>query len=367
MSKRAVLLVNLGSPASPAVPDVRRYLHEFLGDPQVIDRPWQPLRWLLVHGIIVPRRAPKSAHAYARVWTPEGAPLVATSRRAADKLGERLGDSVTVALAMRYGAPALAQVVSELAAQGIEHVLLFPQYPHHADSSRGTLIAKALAEFARLAPHITVATVPPFYADADYIEALHAVAAPYFAQPHDHVLFSYHGIPIRHLRKADPTHAHCTASADCCTTPSPAHATCYKAHCLATTRALAARAGLHADQYSVAFQSRLVGEPWLAPYTDAELTRLAAAGKRRLLVLTPAFVTDCLETLEEIAITGRESFLAAGGNCFQHIPCLNDHPAYIDFLAKRTESWLSGDPTQLKRAASQTDSPCRRDFDPCGG
>ncbi|OQB96513.1 MAG: Ferrochelatase [Verrucomicrobia bacterium ADurb.Bin122] len=228
-------------------------------------------------------------------------------------------------------------------------------------------MTKALAEFARLAPHIQVTTVPPFYADADYIEALHAVAAPYLAQPHDHVLFSYHGIPIRHLRKADPTHAHCTASADCCTTPSPAHATCYKAQCLATTRALAARAGLAEDGYSVAFQSRLVGEPWLAPYTDAELKRLAEAGKRRLLVLTPAFVTDCLETLEEIAVTGRESFLAAGGNCFQHIPCLNDHPAYIDFLAKRTESWLSGDPTQLKRAASQTDSPCRRDLDPCGG
>ena len=268
---------------------------------------------------------------------------------------------------MLYGAPSLAQVVAELAAQGIEQVLLFPQYPHHADSSRGTLVAKALAEFARLAPHIQVTTVPPFYADADYIEALHAVAAPYLAEPHDHVLFSYHGIPVRHLRKADPTHAHCTASADCCTTPSPAHATCYKAQCLATTRALAARAGLAEDGYSVAFQSRLVGEPWLAPYTDAELKRLAEAGKRRLLVLTPAFVTDCLETLEEIAVTGRESFLAAGGKCFQHIPCLNDHPAYIDFLAKRTESWLSGDPTQLKRAASQTDSPCRRDLDPCGG
>jgi len=342
MPKRAVLLVNLGSPASPAVPEVRRYLREFLGDPRVIDRPGQPFRWLLVNGIITTLRAPKSAHAYASIWTDEGSPLVVLSRRVALRLAETLGDTATVALAMRYGEPSLARVVGELVAQGVEQVLLFPQYPHYAMSSWETVVVQAQAEFARQAPQMVVTTVQPFYADADYIEALYASVAPYLAQPHDHVLFSYHGLPVRHLRKADGSHAHCLLVHDCCRTPSPVHATCYKAQCLATTRALVTRAGIAADRHSVSFQSRLVGEPWLAPYTDAELVRLARAGKTRVLVLTPAFVTDCLETLEEIAVAGQAAFRAAGGTWFQHVPCLNDQPVFIDFLAKRSRAWLTG-------------------------
>jgi ferrochelatase len=155
------------------------------------------------------------------------------------------------------------------------------------------------------------------------------------ARPHDHLLFSYHGLPARHMRKADPTGSHCLASVDCCTTPSPAHATCYRAQVLATTRAFAQRAGLDPARYSVSFQSRLAGEPWLEPFTDVEFQRLAAAGVKRLLVICPAFVTDCLETLEEIAIRGKEIFLAAGGESFEQIPCLNDQAPYIDFLAAK--------------------------------
>ncbi|MBI5381647.1 MAG: ferrochelatase [Opitutae bacterium] len=341
MPKRAVLLVNLGSPDSTSVADVRRYLREFLGDERVIDQPPQPFRWLLVNGIITQFRAPKSAHAYASVWTPEGSPLVVTSRSVQRKLAATLGDTATVALAMRYGRPGIAHVLGELVAQGVEEVLLFPQYPHYAMSSWETVVVKVYEEAAKLAPRLKIESVQPFFADTDYIDALYASATPFLAQPHDHLLFSYHGIPVRHLRKADSSHAHCTAVADCCLTPSPAHSTCYKAQVLATTRAFAARAELDPARFSVSFQSRLAGEPWLTPYTDHELVRLAQSGKKRLLVMMPAFVTDCLETLEEIAVEGRETFLTAGGEWFQAIPCLNDHTAYIDFLAKRTRLWLA--------------------------
>ncbi|MBI5767232.1 MAG: ferrochelatase [Verrucomicrobia bacterium] len=342
MPKRAVLLVNLGSPDSTSVADVRRYLSEFLGDERVIDKPDSAfLRRLLVNQIICRFRAPKSAHAYAEIWTKDGSPLIITSRAVREKLAATLGARTPVYLAMRYGTPSIASVVARIAADGIDEVLLLPQYPHYAMSSWETVVVKVYEEAARLAPQLRVACIQPFYADADYIEALHTVCAPYFAQAHDYVLFSYHGIPVRHLQKADSSHAHCTVVTDCCTTCSPIHGTCYKAQCLATTRALVARAKVPAEKHFVSFQSRLVGEPWLSPYTDETLARLPGEGKKRLLVICPAFVADCLETIEEISGEGKETFLKAGGESFQQIPCLNDHPAYIDFLAKRAERWLS--------------------------
>jgi ferrochelatase len=343
MAKQAVLLVNLGSPDSTSVADVRRYLQEFLGDERVIDRPPQPFRHVLFHWIIVPRRAPRSAHAYAKVWMPEGSPLIVISRRVQQKLAAALGPDVPVALAMRYGRPSIAAVIGQLAAGGIDDVLLIPQYPHYAMSSWETVVVKVRQEAARLAPRMQLRTVQPFYADDDYIEALYASVRPYLEQPHDHLLFSYHGLPVRHMRKADSSQAHCTIVPDCCNTCSPVQATCYQAQVTRTTRALARRAGLDPARYSISFQSRLVGEPWLQPYTDFELLRLAAAGKKRLLVITPAFVADCLETLEEIRLTGPAAFLQAGGESFEHIPCLNDHPAYIDFLVGRARRWLGQD------------------------
>lgn len=340
MPKRAVLLVNLGSPRSTSVPDVRDYLREFLGDERVIDLP-APFRKLLLEGIILRTRPKKSAHAYETIWTKEGSPLIVTSQNVRRKLIAALGPDLPVYLAMRYGEPSVASIVQQMASDGVEQVLLIPQYPHYAMSSWETVVVKVYEEAARLAPQLHVATVQPFYADADYIDALYAVAAPYLAQPHDYVLFSYHGVPVRHLRKADSSKAHCLVVPDCCTTCSPVHATCYRAQCFATTRALAARAGLSAATHSVSFQSRLAGEPWLTPYTDHELARLAQEGRKRLLVLCPAFVADCLETIEEISVAGKETFLHAGGESFVQIPCLNDHPAYIDFLAKRAQRWLS--------------------------
>lgn len=340
MPKRAVLLVNLGSPDSTSVGDVRRYLREFLGDERVLDLP-QPFRSMLLEGIILRTRPKKSSHAYEQIWTKDGSPLILTSQSVQRKLQQSLGSAVPVYLAMRYGKPSIASVLAQMAADGVEHTLLIPQYPHYAMSSWETVVVKVYEEAARLAPAMRVEHIQPFYQDRDYIEALYTVSAPYLSQPHDYVLFSYHGIPVRHLRKADSSKAHCTIVKDCCDTCSPVQSTCYRAQCFATTRALAARAQLAPDRHSVSFQSRLAGEPWLTPFTDHELERLAKAGKKRLLILCPAFVADCLETIEEISGEGKETFLAAGGESFTQIPCLNDHPAFIDFLAKRSDGWLT--------------------------
>jgi ferrochelatase len=342
MPKRAVLLVNLGSPDSTAVPDVKRYLREFLGDERVIDKPNNAfLRKLLVDQIIIRSRAKNSAHAYEQVWTKEGSPLIVISNRVRDKLASALGPSMPVYLAMRYGRPAIASVVAQIAADGVDELLLFPQYPHYAMSSWETVVVRVTEEVARQTPKLRVTTVQPFYADPDYIEVLNAVAAPFLAQSYDHVLFSYHGLPERHMREADSSHAHCLTVRDCCTTCSPAHATCYRSQCFATTRALVARAGIPPDKHSVSFQSRLVGEPWLSPYTDYEFKRLPTVGVETLLVLSPAFTADCLETLEELQQQGRDTFLEAGGKHFQQIPCPNDHAVFIDFLANRVQRWLT--------------------------
>jgi ferrochelatase len=340
MPKRAVLIVNLGSPDSTSVPDVRRYLREFLGDARVLDLP-APLRWLVLETLILPTRPRKTAHAYSKVWTAEGSPLVATSRRVRSGLEASVGGEVPVLLAMRYGNPSIASAVEALASAGIEEALLFPQYPHYAMSSWETVVVRVYEEAASRAPGMRVACVQPFHGDADYIEVLHRVAEPFLSRPFDHFLFSYHGIPVRHLRKADSSRAHCTLVADCCATCSPAHATCYRAQCLGMTAKFAGRAALDPGKYSVSYQSRLAGEPWLEPFTDFEFVRLAKAGKKRLLIMCPSFVADCLETLEEVRMAGREIFLSAGGEQLEAIPCPNDHPAYIDFLANRVRNWLS--------------------------
>lgn len=340
MPNRAVLLVNLGSPDSPSVPDVRRYLREFLGDERVIDLP-APLRWLLLEGVILRTRPKKSAHAYASIWTADGSPLLSTSERVRDKLSAAIGPDAPIYLAMRYGAPSISDVMDQIAADGVEELLLIPQYPHFAMSSWETVVVRVEEEVRKQAGAMRLTCVEPFFNDADYIEALHAVTEPYLRQPYDHVLFSYHGVPVRHLRKYGCTKGRSARVDECCPCGSPAHARCYRAQVFATTKALVARAGISPDRYSVSFQSRLAGEPWCEPFTDAELARLPKAGVKRLLVICPAFVTDCLETLEEISGEGRKTFLAAGGERFTQIPCLNDQGPYIQFLAGRVQPWVA--------------------------
>jgi protoporphyrin/coproporphyrin ferrochelatase len=330
MSK-GVLLVNLGSPASPSVADVRHYLREFLMDGRVLDVSWL-LRFCIVHFAILPSRPKLSAHAYQSIWTPEGSPLVVTSKRVRALLQEHL--SVPVELAMRYQNPSIRGALQNLSRRGVSEVLLIPLFPHYAMSSYETAVVRVQEVAAQLAPAMRIQTQPPYFDQPDYIAALVGSARMFLVKGYDHLLFSFHGVPERHIRKSDPTNCHCLQSENCCAVSSSAHATCYRAQCFKTVAAFVKAAGVPQEKYSVAFQSRLGRTPWLKPYTDLELPALPSRGIKNLLVICPAFVSDCLETLEEIGIRGRKSFLQAGGSEFALIPCLNEHPLWIEALAK---------------------------------
>ncbi|HUB88048.1 MAG TPA: ferrochelatase [Verrucomicrobiae bacterium] len=334
MSK-GVLLVNLGSPDSTSVSDVRRYLNEFLMDGRVIDVTW-PLRRFIV-GMILINRPKESAHAYQKIWTPEGSPLVVSSRNVQKKLQERVQPPVE--LAMRYQNPSIESAVQKLAAQKIDDVLLIPLFPHYAMSSYETAVVRVQKVAKKLAPRMKITVQPPYFDAPDYIAALVASAKNYLETGFDHLLFSFHGIPERHLHKSDPTHSHCLKKENCCEVASPAQATCYRAQCFKTVAAFVKLAGIPKEKYSVSFQSRLGKDPWLKPYTDFELAELPKRGVKKLFVICPAFVSDCLETLEEIAIRGKETFLAAGGKEFTQIPCLNGHPMWISALEKMANNF----------------------------
>ena len=335
MSK-AILLVNLGSPDSPSVPDVRRYLNEFLMDGRVIDVAW-PLRRLIV-GMILIKRPHESGEAYDKVWTKDGSPLVVTSRHVQQLLQARL--TVPVELAMRYQNPSIESAVKRLAANGATETLLIPMFPHFAMSSYETAVVRVKEVAAKFAPLLKLTVQAPYFDHPDYIRALVSSAADFLKRDYDHLLFSYHGIPERHLRKSDPTGCHCLVKDNCCESASPAHATCYRAQCFATTAAFVKLAGVPREKYSVSFQSRLGKDPWLKPYTDYELPRLANEGKKKMLVICPAFVADCLETIEEIGMRGCEEFMAGNGKEFTRIPCMNEHPAWIDALVRLAGDFL---------------------------
>ncbi len=337
MSK-GVLLVNLGSPDSPSVADVRRYLREFLMDGRVLDVNWL-LRFCIVHLAILPRRPKHSAEAYHKIWTPAGSPLVATSRNVRDKLRQRL--SVPIELAMRYQNPSIPEAVGALSRQGVTDLLLIPLFPHYAMSSFETAVERVIEVAAQAAPRMRVHVQPPCFEQPDYIAALVGSAQEWLMKDFDLLLFSFHGIPERHIRKSDPTGRHCLGSPNCCEISSPAHATCYRAQCFKTVAAFAKKAGLPKSKYSISFQSRLGRDPWLRPYTDLELARLPSQGIKKLLVVCPAFVSDCLETLEEIGIRGRETFLQAGGAEFSLIPCLNEHPLWLNALENMVKDFLA--------------------------
>lgn len=323
--------MNLGSPDSTEVKDVRRYLDEFLMDSRVIDT---SLLWraLLVKGIIVPFRAPKSAAAYKSIWTKEGSPLIVISKQLQQALQAQVDEPV--ALAMRYGSPTPWTAYDELLQRqpDLEEVILVPLYPHYAMSSYETAVeyAKKAHQQGKYSFRLTI--VPPFYNDPVYLEALTDSIRPYLEQAYDHVLFSYHGVPERHIHKGDVTGSHCLRSADCCSVNSPAHATCYRHQCIASTHMVAQALDIPASKYSFSFQSRLGRDEWLKPYTAARLAEMPKEGVRKLVILCPAFVSDCLETLEEIGEEGKEIFMHAGGESYTVIPCLNVQPKWVNAL-----------------------------------
>jgi protoporphyrin/coproporphyrin ferrochelatase len=330
-AKRGIVLMNLGSPASTAVPDVKRYLNEFLMDERVIDYPYV-FRSLLVKGIIVPNRAAKSAEAYSKVWTDEGSPLVVLTDALRGALQQLTTDPIETS--MRYGAPHTKTAFDTLVrrAPRLEEVVLVPLYPHYAMSSYETALEHAKDAYAKHNYNFRLTVVPPFYNDGDYIDALTESMKPYVTKPFDQLLFSYHGLPERHMRKADVTGKHCMRSPDCCSVDSVAHRTCYRHQCFTTTKLVVDKLGLDKSQYGLSFQSRLGAESWLKPYTAERLTQLPKEGVKRLLIACPAFVSDCLETLEEIAMAGKETFLQAGGESFEMIPCMNTHPRWVSAL-----------------------------------
>lgn len=330
MTDHALLLVNLGSPASTSVADVRSYLNQFLMDPYVIDLPW-PVRRLLVSLILI-KRPEQSAHAYASIWWEDGSPLVVLSRRLQQAMTAQWTQG-PVELAMRYGEPSIESTLVRLVAQGQKKITLAPLYPQFADSTVTTVIEEARRVIRDRKLDVQLSILQPFYDQPEYLDALVASAKPYLEQEHDHLLLSFHGLPERHLTKLDPTGQHCFKDADCCKNASPqVLATCYRAQCLRTAELFAERLGLAAGTWSVSFQSRLGRAKWIEPYTEARLDELAKQGAKKILVMCPAFVADCIETLEEIGDRGLEQFREAGGEELVLVPCLNDNPQWAKAL-----------------------------------
>ena len=345
-AKKGVLLVNLGSPDSPAVGDVRRYLREFLMDCRVLDTPWI-IRFLVVHFLILPFRPKKSAAAYREVWLPDGSPLVVTSKNVRKKLQARI--DIPIELAMRYQNPPIEQAVDNLLEHSIDEILLIPLFPHYAMSSYESAVEKTRSVLRKKAPAVNLVVQTPYFDHQDYIQALAASAREMLDRGFDHLLFSFHGLPERQLKKTDPSGSHCLAANNCCIGNHPSHDTCYRAQCFKTAEAFVSTTGIPPEKFSVAFQSRLGRDPWLKPYTDLELSHLAKQGIKRMLVICPAFVSDCLETLEEIGMRAKETFIEAGGESLELIPCMNEHPLWLKTLENMVADFLSSNHSTTKQ------------------
>jgi len=335
--KKGVLLVNLGSPDSTNPKDVKKYLDEFLMDPRVIDVPkWA--RILLVRGIILNTRPKKSAEAYQKIWWEEGSPLIVISERLQKKIQEKV--TIPIALAMRYGSMTLKKGLQELVDQEVDEVLVIPLYPQFAMATTETIEAAIEKLKDDFFPQLEITSLPAFYKKTEYIEVLsESISEKIKNLDYEHLLFSYHGVPERHIRKSDITKSHCKIDATCCITPSPAHQFCYRHQCLKTTQLVAEKLNLKEGTYSTSFQSRLGFDPWLQPYTDRTIERMGLAGIKKMAIVTPAFVSDCLETLEEIAMEGEEIFHEVGGEEFTVIPCLNDRDDWVNVMTGWIDNW----------------------------
>lgn len=330
-------MVNLGSPDSPEPKDVKPYLEEFLMDERVIDVPkW--LRTFLVKGIILNTRPKKSAKAYKKIWWEEGSPLIVLSERLQKKVQQQA--SIPIALAMRYGKPSIASGLAELHEKGVDEVLLIPLYPQHAMATTETIVVLAEEIRAKHYPKMQFTHLPAFYNHPDYVRVLSNSIQEYLQQKEwEHILFSYHGIPERHIRKTDVTKSHCTIDGQCCQEPSKAHQYCYRHQCYETTRQVAEYLELKQGSYSTSFQSRLAGDKWLQPYTDKTVENFAKSGTKKMAIVTPAFVSDCLETLEEIGMEAAEDFEENGGQKLHVVPCINDRDDWVKVLSRWIDEW----------------------------
>jgi ferrochelatase len=329
LAQIGVLLVNLGTPDAPQTAEVRRYLRQFLSDPRVLDI--SPLgRWLLLNLVILPSRPARSAEAYRKIWRPDGSPLLVHTRDLTERVRAALPD-LPVEMAMRYGNPSIAAGLAALRDRGCDRIVVLPLYPQYAASSTGSTAEAVYRTAAGLwnTPYITV--VPPFYEHPGFIDAFAAVGAPVLAELRpDHVLYSFHGLPERHMHKSDMSGAHCLRDDNCCAAIVAANRHCYRAQCHATARALTARLGLDPGATTISFQSRLGRAVWIRPYTDIVLPELARRGVKRVAVFCPAFVADCLETLEEIGLRAENDFKQAGGEALRLVPSLNASPVWVD-------------------------------------
>ncbi len=343
-----LLLINLGTPQAPRVPEVRRYLREFLSDWRVLDVP-RPLRWLVLNFAILPLRPKWSAQAYAKVWTNEGSPLLVYGRELARKVQQRLGASARVELAMRYGSPSIAEAMRSFLRQGIRRIVVFPLYPQQSSAATGSSLEAVFAEASRAWNVPRLQIVPPFFDDPRYIACFAEAAEPVLREVDaEQVFFSFHGLPERQIRKSDPTASHCLAHTDCCERAADERpevlSECYRAQCFATARLLAEKLGVPSERRIVCFQSRLGRTPWIRPFTDHEVRSAAARGTKRAVIIVPSFVADCLETLEEIGIRAIEDWRAHGGETLRLVPSLNAGDSWADALlgiARDASSWLS--------------------------
>ncbi|HYW74015.1 MAG TPA: ferrochelatase, partial [Pyrinomonadaceae bacterium] len=326
-----VLLVNLGTPDAPTPEAVGRYLREFLMDPFVIDLP-APLRWFLVNVMVVPRRKHQSAEAYQKIQTPEGAPLLVHTRALATKVAVDLGKDFQIEYAMRYGNPSIKSALRKLKG-GASRIIVLPLYPQYAESSFETAVVETKRCARELGCEELLNFLPPFYDHAGFItawaERLHANVD---VKTTEHIVFSFHGVPVRHLTKFHQGN-NFQPNAECCAEITSANQNCYRAQCFATARAIAAQLELHRDDYTVSFQSRLGRAEWIGPNTVDVFQDLARRGLKRIAVACPSFVSDCLETLEEIGIRGRETFLAAGGVELTLVPSLNSDKQWAGTIA----------------------------------
>ncbi len=336
---KGVLLVNLGSPDSTNPKDVKKYLGEFLMDPRVIDVPYL-FRALLVKGIILNTRPKKSAKAYAKIWWKEGSPLIVLSERLQGKVQTKT--EIPVGLAMRYGAMSMKKGIQELVDKGVDDILIFPLYPQFAMATTETITVLADELQKEFFPNIKLSSVPAFYNNDEYIDVLaNNINKQIKDLDFEHLLFSYHGIPERHIRKQDITKSHCKIDGSCCNTPSKAHEFCYRHQCFEVTKLVAKKLNFKEGSFSTSFQSRLGTDQWLLPYTDRTIEKFGLNGMKKMAVVTPAFVSDCLETLEEIAMEGKELFEEVGGKEFTTLSCLNEDEAWANTIGKWVNEWAN--------------------------